>query len=100
MIPIPKTPCEKLRPPEINTDPPPCANIANLGTIPGFPRHDGRHNDSVPRVHARSRSRVTACAHALAHEAVILAHRKTSVRFAGRHRFDFMLMYVLTLRDT
>ena len=30
MIPTPKTPCEKLRPPEINTAPPPCANIANL----------------------------------------------------------------------
>ena len=57
------------------------------------------HDDSVLGAHARSRSRVTACAHDLAHKTVILAHRTTFVRLAGHHRFDFMLMHVLTLRD-
>ena len=63
-----------------------------------WPRTDGS-DDSRLGARPRSRWRVAARAHALAHEAVILAHRKTSVRFAGRHRFEFMLMHMLTLRD-
>ena len=55
---------------------------------------------SVLGAHARTRSRIAACAHALAHEAVLLAHQTTSAHLAGRHLFEIVLMCVPALRDT